>query len=59
MATAIVGYPLETNYCPHCGSGNIEERDQWHQDGHCECKECGAACFVIEAEDSDVNVSDD
>lgn len=59
MATAIAGYPMETNYCPLCGSSDIESRDCWNQDGHCKCNKCGAACFVIEAEDSKVDVTDD
>lgn len=54
MATVAMGYPLETNFCPSCGSSNVEARDMWHQDGLMQCKSCGARCYVIDAgEESD------
>lgn len=51
MATSILGYPQETNFCPKCGSSNIKSRDMWHQDGLLVCEECGCRCYVIEGEE--------
>ena len=47
MATSVMGYPQETNYCPNCGSSEVEARDMWHQDGLMVCQSCGCRCYVI------------
>jgi hypothetical protein len=48
MAIQIIGYPQESNFCPKCGSEDIEINDQWSGDGLLKCK-CGCRCYVIEA----------
>lgn len=53
MATQVIGYPLVTNYCPSCGSSNINTRDSWDQDGKMRCNSCGCSCYIIEAEEAD------
>lgn len=35
-------------YCPHCGSDYIIKRG----DGSAQCRDCGYAFFVVEADDS-------
>lgn len=49
MTTTVIGYPQETNYCPKCGSTNINARDAWNQDGLMVCESCKCRCYVIEA----------
>lgn len=35
-------------YCPHCGSDYIIKR----ADGSAQCRDCGYAFYVVEADDS-------
>jgi transcription elongation factor Elf1 len=51
VATSIIGYPLVTDFCPACGSSDIETRDQWDQDGLMVCNKCGCRCYIIAAEE--------
>lgn len=51
MAISITGYPGETNYCPKCGSVDIEAHDQWHEDGVVKCNGCGNVSVVIDNND--------
>ena len=51
MATSVTGYPLETTFCPNCGSSDIEARDMWHQDGLVVCKQCSCRCYILAAEE--------
>ena len=51
MATSVIGYPLSVNYCPSCGSSNIQSRDLWHQDGLMKCDDCEVNCYIIEGEE--------
>lgn len=53
MAASIIGYPQETYFCPACGSGKIDTRDMWDQDGLTVCKECGCRCYIIQAEEEE------
>lgn len=53
MATSVIGYPLETYYCPQCGSADITPNDMWHQDGLMVCENCGCRCYIIQAEEEE------
>lgn len=53
MAMQIIGYPLEVNYCPKCGSTDIISRDNWDMDGKMKCNKCGAIAYIIEGEEED------
>jgi len=57
MAVSITGYPQGTNYCPSCGSENVDTRDLWHQDGLTACKNCGCRCYIIQAEEEETGDS--
>lgn len=53
MATAIVGYPMTTNYCPSCGSDEVDADDTWSGSAKCKCLKCGKVCYVIEDDESE------
>jgi NADH pyrophosphatase NudC (nudix superfamily) len=48
-----MGYPPLINFCPRCGSGNIDSNDQWHEDGKMKCHSCGLVCFIVEGDESE------
>ena len=50
MAVQIIGYPLKTNFCPQCGSSNIDTNDTWDGNGKVHCNSCGCNCVIIEDE---------
>lgn len=51
MASYVIGYPQESNYCPKCGSSIITCNDSWNQNGLLICKDCDCRCYVIQADD--------
>lgn len=48
----MMGYPPAMNFCPECGSSNIEANDIWHQDGRLICNDCGLECYCVEGDNS-------
>jgi hypothetical protein len=44
----VIGYPAtQINYCPRCGSTNIEYSEHWNSsDGILTC-ECGCSVYIV------------
>ena len=52
LAISIIGYPPRMNFCPECGSSDVEADDNWNGSGKLACKQCGCSCYMVEADDS-------
>lgn len=50
MAISVIGYPIECNFCPRCGSPNVSVNDGPNDDGEGLCKDCGASWIAIESD---------
>lgn len=50
---SIMGYPQETNFCPKCGSENIDTNSGVLGNGKVKCYDCGCVCIIVEGEEEE------